>query len=251
VKVGELVSFEAQAADATSGVAAGGAWTWGDNTANGSGAAATHTFTQAGTYEVKLSVADNAGNAATASKVITVAAAGGTGTGTDGGGTQTPGGGTETPGGGGGTQRPGGSGGGTPAPSAKLTLGAPRKGSARAKAIRVTLRATSAGRVQLSLIRGGRVLARGGTTVAAGSKAYKLKLPKGTKAGRYTIKATYTPAGGAAKTTTRAITLTGKAGAARASASAVAPRSEVERGPVAMPDGTFHGRAPARTFDVD
>ena len=68
---------------------------------------------------------------------------------------------------------------------------------------------------------------------------------------RYAIKATYTPAGGAARTTTRSITLTGKAGPARASASAVSPRSELERGPVTMPDGTFHGRKPARTFGVD
>jgi hypothetical protein len=105
--------------------------------------------------------------------------------------------------------------------------------------------------VQLTLARGGRVISRGGTAVAAGTKAYKLKLPKGTKAGKYTIKATYTPTGGAAKTTTRTITLTGKAGGARASASAVSPRSEVERGPVTMPDGTFHGRKPARTFGVD
>ena len=266
VKVGDLVTFQAQASDATSGVAEGGTWTWGDSTAGGTGASATHTFMQAGTYEVKLAVADNAGNAATATKVITVAPATGTGT-PSGGGTQTPGGGTTTPGGGtttpgGGTTTPGGSGtdtggeddsGDEPAPAPRLTLSAARKLSAKAKAIRVTLNANTAGRVQLSLVRGGRVIARGGTAVPAGSKAYKLKLPKGAKAGKYTIKATYTPAGGAAKTTTttRAITLTGKAGAARASASAVSPRSEVERGPVALPDGSFHGRRPARTFDVE
>ena len=174
-----------------------------------------------------------------------------------GGGTQTPGGGgTQTPGGGdaqtpgGGAQTPGEAD-DAPAPSGRLTLGAARKVSARAKSIRVTLKATTAGRVQLSLVRGGRVISRGATAVGTGTKAYKLELPKGAKAGRYTIKATYMPAGGAAKTTTRAITLTGKAGASRASASAVSPRSEVERGPVAMPDGTFHGRKPARTFRVD
>jgi plastocyanin len=267
VKVGDLVTFEAQATDATSGVAPGGTWTWGDNTAGGSGASASHTFTQAGTYEVKLSVADNAGNPATATKVITVAAGGtpsgggtqtpgggGTqapgGTSTPGGGTTTPGGGTETPGGG--TETPGhdsGDSDDTPAPSGNLTLGAARKVSAKAKSIRVTLKATTAGRVQLSLVRGGRVISRGGTAVGTGTKAYKLKLPRGAKAGRYTIKATYTPTGGAAKTTTRAIALTGKAGALRASAS-VGSRSEVERGPVAMPDGTFHGRKPARMFEV-
>ena len=60
VKVGDLVTFQSQATDATSGVGAQSAWTWGDNTAGGGGASATHTFTQAGTYEVKLTVADNA-----------------------------------------------------------------------------------------------------------------------------------------------------------------------------------------------
>jgi hypothetical protein len=60
---------------------------------------------------------------------------------------------------------------------------------------------------------------------------------------------TYTPASGAAKTAIRAITLTGKAGAKRARL-ASRPGSTVGSGPVAMPDGTFHGRRPARTFAV-
>jgi PKD repeat protein len=244
VTVGDLVSFSSQASDATSGLAAGGSWTWGDNTAGAGGASATHTYTQAGTYEVKLAVADNAGNAATATRVITVAATSG---GSTGGGTTTPGGGTTTPGGG--TTTPDGSGGGG-RPAARLALGAPRTTPARARSIRVRLSASAAGRVRLSLVRGGRVIARGATAVPAASTAYRLRFPKGVKAGRYTLKATYTPAGGAARTSTRAITLTGRAGAARAAASAVSPRSELGRGPVAMPDGSFHGRRPARTFDV-
>ena len=235
VKAGDLVTFDAQVTDATSGVAAGGSWTWGDNTANGSGASASHTFTQAGTYEVKLAVADNAGNAGTATKVITVAPAAGGGTTTPGGGTTTPGGGTTTPGGG---------------TTAKLAVAASRKAAAKAKSIRVSLTASGAGRVQIALARGGRVIARGGTVVVEGRTAYKLKLPKGTKAGRYTLKVTFTPKSGAKTIATRAITLTGKAGAARASASVAAPGGEVERGPAGMPDGTFHGRKPARTFDV-
>jgi PKD repeat protein len=254
VRVGDLVNFEAQVSDATSGVAAGGTWTWGDNTAGGSGASASHTFTQAGTYEVKLAVADNAGNGATATKVITVAAPGGSstpggGTTTTGGGSTTTGGGTTTTGGGttttvGGTT----TGGGTT--TAKLTVGAPAKLAAKSKAIRLSLKAGAAGRVQLSLVRGGRVVSRGGTAVAAGTTVYKLKLPKGGKAGRYTIKATYTPAGGSAKTTTRAITLKGKARAARASASIATPGAKLDGGPVGMPNGTFMGREPARTFRV-
>jgi PKD repeat protein len=256
VKAGDLVTFEAQASDATSGVGGQSTWAWGDNTAGGSGASASHTFTQAGTYEVRLTVADNAGHTATASKVITVAASstgGGETLPTGGGGTSTPGGGTSTPGGSTGTP-----GGGTPDPGddaddtadATLTISAPRKLGAKSKSIRVALDADASGRVQLQLVRGSRVLSRGGTVVVEGRSAYKLKLPKGTKAGRYTIKATYTPTGGSAKRTSRAITLTGKARASRASASAVAPRSAVDGGPVAMPDGTFHGRRPARTFEV-
>src|SRR5215210_7995821 len=101
VKVGDLVSFQAQATDATSGVGPQSSWTWGDNTAGGQGAAASHTFTQAGTYEVRLTVADNAGNTATAAKVIAVQAPAGGGTTTNGGGgTTTTGGGTTTTGGG-------------------------------------------------------------------------------------------------------------------------------------------------------
>src|SRR4029078_6962183 len=52
VHVGDLVTFDTQASDATSGLAPRSDWTWGDNTAPGSGASATHTFTQAGTYAV-------------------------------------------------------------------------------------------------------------------------------------------------------------------------------------------------------
>jgi hypothetical protein len=238
------------------------AWTWGDNTANGSGASATHTFTQAGTYEVRLTVADNAGNTAAATKVITVTApaGGGTTTGgggtTSGGGTTTPGGGTTTPGGG--TTTPdddtttpddGGSTSDDEAPAPKLALSAPRKLAAKAKTIRVALTANVSGRVQLALVRGGRVVSRGGTAVVEGTSAFKLKLPKGTKAGRYAIKATYTPARGGTKTTSRTITLTGKAAAKRARL-ASRPGSTVDGGPVALPDGAFHGRKPARTFSV-
>src|SRR3954447_7952839 len=77
VKVGDLVTFAATASDATSGLAGAGQWTWGDNTAGGSGDAATHTYTAPGSYEVALAVTDAAGNSATAKKTIMVTAAGG------------------------------------------------------------------------------------------------------------------------------------------------------------------------------
>jgi plastocyanin len=72
VTVGELVSFAAVASDATSGLTGEYAWTWGDNTANGAGDTATHTFTTPGTFEVSVKTKDAAGNEATAKKVVTV-----------------------------------------------------------------------------------------------------------------------------------------------------------------------------------
>ena len=45
VTVGELVSLQASASDATSGLAGAGRWTWGDNTAPASGDAVAHTYT--------------------------------------------------------------------------------------------------------------------------------------------------------------------------------------------------------------
>jgi hypothetical protein len=192
----------------------------------------------------------------TAKQTITVAAAGGGtttppsgggGGGGGGGGTTTPpsgGGGTTTPPAGGGTTTPP-AGGDEDAPEApSLELDAPRSAKARAKSIPVELTASDAGRVQLQLTRGSRVLARAGVRLDAdGTADYRLKLPKGTKAGRYTLKATYQSA-----TATRNLTLTGKP-AARASAVST-PASEVGVGPRALPDGHFHGARPERTFKV-
>jgi hypothetical protein len=96
--------------------------------------------------------------------------------------------------------------------------------------------------VQLALARGKRVIVRAGVRLDAdGTADYRLKLPKGSRAGRYTLKATY-----GAVTTSRRITLTGKT-AARTS---LRPGVELGRGPRALPDGRFHGDRPARTFKV-
>jgi PKD repeat protein len=226
VKVGDLVALQTSASDATSGLAGAGQWTWGDNTAGGSGDAVTHTFTQPGTYEVALTVADAAGNTATAKKAITVAAV-----------TTTPGGGTTTPPDDGGTAEP--------AEQPSLDLYAPRKARARAKSIPVELTASDAGRVQLALTRGSRVVARAGVRLDDdGTADYRLKLPKGSKAGSYTLKATYQTI-----TTSRKLTLTGKSSARRARASSRSVAA-VGRGPRALPDGRFHGDRPARTFKV-
>ena len=83
-KVGELVAFGSQASDATSGVAGGFEWSFGDNTGSASGESVNHTFTHAGTYEVKVKTSDAAGNQGVATKVVTVSAP------ATGGGTTTP-----------------------------------------------------------------------------------------------------------------------------------------------------------------
>ena len=238
VKAGDLVSLQASASDATSGLAGAGQWTWGDNTAGAGGDAVTHTFTQPGTYEVALTVADAAGNTATAKKAITVTAVGG-------GTTTPPGGGTTTPPGDGGTTDPG-----DVVDEPSLDVYAPRKARARAKSIPVELTASDAGRVQLELARGNRVIVRTGIRLDEdGTADYRLKLPRGSRAGRYTLQATYTPPGHQAITASRKLTLTGKASSRRARTSfrtAVA----LGRGPRALPDGRFHGDRPARTFEV-
>jgi PKD repeat protein len=255
VEVGELVALQATASDTTSGLAGAGRWSWGDNTGGGSGDAVTHTFTQPGTYEVALTVADAAGNAATARKAITVKAAAQPGDGTTtppGGGTTTPpGGGTTTPPGdgtttppGGGTTTPDDGGSAEPVEQPSLELYAPRKARARAKSIPVELTASDGGRVQLSLARVSRVIARAGVRLDEdGTADYRLKLPKGSKAGRYTLKATY-----GAITVSRKLTLTGRS--ARRARTSSRPGVELGRGPRALPDGRFHGERPARTFKV-
>jgi hypothetical protein len=248
-RVGDLLSFAAQASDATSGLAAGAQWTWGDNTPGSSGTSATHTFTQAGTYEVKVAVADNAGNTGTATKVVTVAPA------TTGGGT-TPGGSTgggTTPGGstGGGTTPGGTTGGGIPAGGPAFEVSAPRRLKlANARALRLAVTAGAPGRASFALVRGGRVVARGAATLTrAGTTAYRLKLAKGLKAGAYTLKATFTAASGGTRTAKRTITLAGRPAARRARASGHTGAT-LTRGPVALPDGRFHGTRPGRTFAV-
>ena len=86
VKVGDLVNLNAQSSDATSGTTGQYTWVFGDNTSNGAGASTSHTYTQAGTYEVKLTTSDGAGNPGEAKQVITVnPPQSGGGTGGDGG----------------------------------------------------------------------------------------------------------------------------------------------------------------------
>ena len=118
----------------------------------------------------------------------------------------------------------------------------PARARARAKSIPVEVTASDSGRVQLALMRGSRVIARASVKLAAdGTADYRLKLPRNTKAGRYTLKATYR-----ATSASRSLTLTGKVSARTSSR----PEAAVGAGPRALPDGVFHGDRPARTFKV-
>ena len=213
VKVGDLVNLGAQSSDATSGTTGQYTWIFGDNTPNGSGPTTSHTYTQAGTYEAKLTTADNAGNAGEGKQVITVsppAQGGGTG------GT----GGTITPpptdrsivneSGGGGTQE---------TVFAGLEVVAPKRFKIRRGHRNLPLAVTSAGagRFTAALKLGRKVVARGAVTVTrAGRFGFKLKLPAGMKAGRYKLTLSFKPKGSStALTKTLRIRFTG--GAARGS----------------------------------
>src|SRR3954447_11626856 len=87
VNTGNLVTFTAGASDASSGVSGAYAWTFGDNTAAGSGANTSHTYTQPGTYVAKVTTSDGAGNPGEATVTITVTNPPGGGTPSGGGGT--------------------------------------------------------------------------------------------------------------------------------------------------------------------
>jgi hypothetical protein len=260
-KVGELVSFDTQAADAVSGLSGSYAWTWGDNTGGGSGASATHTFTQPGTYEVRVTTADAAGNGAAATKVVTVTAptTPGTGGGTTTGGGSTGGG--STPAAAGSTlvvQQAGGAANTQAAAAGALDVVAPRKLSlAKAKhGLPLALTADGAGDATFALVRGGRVIARASKRITgAGTVAFRLKLPKRAKAGAHVLKVTFKPAGGRASTRSFKVALTGagkasarSAGVRAAAAPAAHDAVSAAGAPVALPDGEFHGARPAKRF---
>ena len=190
VLTGELVTFGVQASDVTSGLSGDYAWQWGDGTAGGAGATATHSFTTAGTYEVEVVTTDAAGNESVATKMITVDAPPSIG-----GGSTAPGTGTATP---------------PPAvgeiarPAAGLEVLAPKrlKFTARTRALSFALTADGPGTAAIALVRGGRVHAQGSVSfAAAGTLGYKLRLPKRLKAGAHQLKVSFTPRGASVATT--------------------------------------------------
>ncbi len=258
VNVGDLVTFAAAASDATSGLTGAYAWKWGDNTANGTGASATHTFTTPGTYDVVVETADTAGNAATAHQVITVKAAGTTPnpnpnpnpspTTTA---TATP---TATS-----TAIPTHT--ANPVPSATATpvtttptatpgpvaaggavhVDAPKtvKLARARKALPVSLTADAPGTVSVAVLRGGTIVAQRAGRITAGTQAYKLKLGRKARAGKHVVKVTFTPDGGKAAVTSVTVKVTGGKVARKAKASARASVAAAAKR--VLPDGHFHG----------
>ena len=278
VFVGDLVNVTAQASDATSGLSGTYAWTWGDSPSEGTDAADAHTFTQPGTYQVRVKTTDRAGNEVAATKIITVKArpdtgtpgggntgGGNTGGGSSGGGDTGSGTSGGTTGGGttGGTTGGGTSVGAAQTPSAPVTAGggsqaaaapglaisAPKRlaRSRKGGALTVTLRPGGAGRATLALVRGIRTHAQGAVVIdRAGTLRYRLKLPRRLPAGVYRLKVAWTPAGATAATTqTLKVTVAGarsaRARAATARAASAAPQVAAEGAPVAVPTG----KAPA------
>ena len=240
-KVGDLVAFGAQASDATSGVAGGFEWSFGDGTAGTSGEAVKHTFTQAGTYEVQVKTTDGAGNQGTATKVVTVSA----------------------PATGGGTTSPPSGGGRLHASAERRRLGSAgrrrrsRRGAGRRRRGRLRGQRPAQGQARQGQApdHGHDRHAREGERRARPQRAdrrprlevdrgghalLQAQPPRKAKAGRYTLKVTFKPTGGEAITETVKVKLTGKARKASASTAGVA-RTRVDGGPVALPDGRFHG----------
>lgn len=234
-QVGDLLSFTSGGSDATSGLSNAWTWSFGDNTPATTGGTGSHTFTQPGTYEVKLTSTDKAGNTAQATRTVTVTgsptpaatptptpAAAPTPTPTPTGGSNN-GGNTGGNGGntGGGTTTPapttGASGGTVSAPpstaqvvqsaggntttvtksSGVLDVLAPKKVRLGRKSLALALTSDSAGKADIVLIRSGRIRSKGTVTFKdAGTVGFSLKLPKGLAAGTYDLRVTLKPATG-------------------------------------------------------
>ena len=209
VKVGDLVNFSAQSNDATSGTSGQYTWVFGDNTSNGAGANASHTYTQAGTYEVKLTTSDGAGNAGEAKKVIIVnPPQTGGGTGGEGGTITKPptNNSISNEAGGGGTQTTTVSG---------LQVVAPKRFKLRKGHRKLPMSFTSGGpgTVEVTLTRRGKAVARGGATFTrAGRFGFKLKLPAKLRAGSYKLKIKFKPKG-ASQASTKTLKIRFVAGA--------------------------------------
>ena len=248
--VGQLVTANGSVTDGGSGAGDTVSWTWGDNTSASSGIAPTHTYTQAGTYTVTMSTSDKVGNSAQATQTITVSAPPPPASGTPGAGTSTGSTGTVTTapsasqiaqqvgvaGGAGATQK-------ASAGALDVLTARKLKITKRLKALPLALTADSAGRATFALVRAGRIVARAGVNITRpGSIGFRLKLPKTPRAGRYSLKISFTPTGASrASVKTIKLTFVGPAKkAGRAAAVTGADQAAVTgAGAARVPDGSI------------
>ena len=239
--VGDLVTFTAQASDATSGLSGAYAWAFGDNTSPAAGTTASHTFTAPGTYEVSVVTKDNAGNETIAKKVITVGAKP-TSNGSGGGGVPAAGNGSGVV-----TAPPKIDGPAQSTDVGGLDVLAPKrmKLTSKTRTLAIALTTTAPGTASLALVRGGRIAAQGSATIAAaGTVGFKLRLPKKLKAGVYQLKITFR---GATRTIRITFTAAKKKTARRARAAdwdSARPLVDAASAPSALPTGAMP-KAPA------
>jgi PKD repeat protein len=186
VTKGQVVNFSADASDALSGVSGGYSWSFGDNTDNDTGKNVTHTYTETGTFQAKVTTQDGAGNTGHGTVTITVKAP------TDGGGGNNTGGGGST---------------GGHTTIAGLHVSGPKSVKAGTKTINLALTSEGAGRVSASLIRSGKILKTASKTLpGAGTFPLKIKLSKGLKKGTVKVSISWTPHG-QTKATTKSLTI--------------------------------------------
>jgi hypothetical protein len=206
VTVGSLVNFSMSASD-PNGLSGTATWDFGDNTARTTGSTATHTYTQPGTYVARATQDDAAGNPGSGTRTITVKAAGAAGSaeGTIG---ATPVTGNTT------TatliervvQEAGGGGARTVA-LGSLKVIAPRRFIAGRRTILVAVKATTRGSLKLALLKGSKVIAAKGAELAhGGTYTLRLRVPRKLTPGSYVLRVTY-KAAGAAKATTKRLSL--------------------------------------------
>ena len=246
VTTGTLVNFSASATDAASGVGNSFDWDFGDNTPHGAGMTPSHTYTQPGTYQAKVTAVDGAGNPGQGTVTITVNPAS-----NNSGSTQTAG---TTQGTSGATptshvtttivSQQAGGGGATTASVGSLDVIAPKKFKSGKKALLLALTADTAGSVKVALLKSSKVVSRAGAKLGGpGTYALKLKVPKKLKAGSYKLQITFTPKGSSRGTTKKLglKVLAAKKARHKIAAKRSAPAVTGIHTPAGQPTGANHG----------
>jgi PKD domain-containing protein len=203
VTVGSLVNFSMSASD-PNGLSGTATWDFGDNTAHTTGSTATHTYTQTGTYVARATQNDAAGNSGSGTRTITVKAAGAVGSaeGTTG---ATPVTGNTT------TAtliervvHDAGGGGARTVALGSVKVIAPKRFVAGRRTMLVAVKARARGSLKLALLKGSKVIAAKGATLArGGTYTLRLRMPRKLTPGSYVLRVSYKAAGAAKATTKR------------------------------------------------